>query len=59
MPRTKRGISQLISMINDINGELVPYIFREKVILSDTWAFEKVEEHDDENGSVDDQKRSR
>ena len=56
IPRTKRGISKLIPTIYDINGELAPYILREKVILSDTLAFEKVEEFDDDNEGGDIQK---
>ena len=57
IPRTKRGISKLIPTIYDINGELAPYILRGKVILSDTWAYEKVNEHDDNiNGKEDVQK---
>ena len=36
--RTKRGISNVIPAIYDINGEIAPFILKRKVILWMTWA---------------------
>ena len=41
IPSSKRGISSIIPSIFDVNGEIEPYILRGKVILSETWAYEK------------------
>ena len=41
IPSTKRGVSSIIPSIFDVNGEIEPYILRGKVILSETWAYEK------------------
>ena len=41
IPSSKRSISSIIPSIFDVNGEIEPYILRGKVILSETWAYEK------------------
>ena len=41
IPSSKRSISSIIPSMFDVNGEIEPYILRGKIILSETWAYEK------------------
>ena len=38
---TKRGISSVIPSLYDVNGLIAPYILAGKIILSNTWAYQK------------------
>ena len=49
IPSSKRSISAIIPSIFDVNGEIEPYILRGKVILSETWAYEKTDSSEDPN----------